>query len=422
MTAFLIGAALLMATALAFVLTPLLRKERVTTDHIQRDQLNLAVLRDQLRELDTDLEGGLIEPLAYESARHELERRVAEEVRPDVSVHTSGASKRWTAILVGVAVPALAVAIYLLVGTPAALDPAKVAAASENSHELTDEQIQGMVAKLAERLKSDPNNIEGWNMLARSYAAMGRYPEASEAFAHLAKLVPDDAAMLTDYADTLAMAANRSLQGEPEKLIERALSIDPKNVKALALAGSAAFERKDYAHAVTSWQKILDLVPRDSDIARSVLGSINEAQGLMGQPPVAMPQAAPAAQTAQTENAPQAVAGAKVEGTVDIDPALRSQASDTDAVFIFARAAEGPRFPLAVVRKQVKDLPFKFVLDDSMSMTPQAKLSNFPKVIVGARVSKSGSATPSPGDLEGLGEPVVPGATNLKIQINKRNN
>jgi cytochrome c-type biogenesis protein CcmH len=122
------------------------------------------------------------------------------------------------------------------------------------------------------------------------------------------------------------------------------------------------------------------------------------------------------------QQAKQAVAnGKQVTGPVDIDPALRAQAAETDVVFIFARAAEGPRFPLAVLRKQVKDLPVKFVLDDSMSMTPEATLSSASKVVVGARVSKTGSATPAPGDLEGVTEPVVPGATNLKIQINKRN-
>jgi cytochrome c-type biogenesis protein CcmH len=417
MTVFLIGAALLLAITLTFVLTPLLRKERVTTEHIQRDELNLAVLRDQLRELDADLEAGLIEPLAYESARHELERRVAEEVQPEGAVQTSGTSKRWSAVMVAIAVPVLSISIYLLVGSPAALNPAQTAAADQGSHEVTQEQIEGMVAKLAQRLKSEPDNVEGWNMLARSYAAMGRYAEATDAYENLVRLIPNDASLLADYADTLAMATNRSLQGKPEKLIDRALAIDSKNLKANALSGSAAFERKDYAGAAARWQKVLDLVPRDSDMARSTLASINEAQSLMGQAPSAQPQLA----KADAGQAQAASGGAQVEGTVDIDPALRAQAADTDVVFIFARAVDGPRFPLAVLRKQVKDLPVKFVLDDSMSMMPTAKLSNFPMVVVGARVSKTGSATPAPGDLEGVTEPVAPGATNLKIRINKRN-
>ncbi|QDZ27696.1 c-type cytochrome biogenesis protein CcmI [Noviherbaspirillum sp. UKPF54] len=414
MTGFLIGAALLIATALLFVLRPLLRKRPDEVGEVPRGELNLSVLRDQLRELEADLADGAIEQHAYESARRELERRVAEEVQPQAVPTRTGTEKRWTPWVVAVALPALAISLYMYLGTPAGLDPAQtVAASSENSHELTPQQIEGMVARLAERLKNEPDNVDGWNMLARSYNALGRFDEASKAFGHLVTLVPNDANLFADYADVLAMASNKSLQGEPEKLIERALSIEPNNVKALALSGSAAFERRDYAAAVTRWQKILALVPAESDIGRSISGSISEAQGLMGITPA----------PAKAEPSAKAVAagGATLEGVVELDPALRAQASDSDTVFIFARAAQGPRFPLAVLRKQVKDLPAAFVLDDSMSMTPDAKLSNFPMVVVSARISKTGNATPSAGDLEGAIEPVQPGTKNLKIRINKRN-
>ena len=272
-----------------------------------------------------------------------------------------------------------------------------------------------MVAGLAQRLQNDPDNVEGWTMLARSYNVLERFEEASQAYARLVKLVPDDAGLFADYADVLAMASNRSLQGEPEKLIERALAIDPKNLKALALAGSAAFERKDYANAVARWQTILALVEPDSEIARSTTGNINQAKSLMGEAPLAQ---APLAQEGAAKLAQPAAGGAAVlEGVVDIDPALRAKAADTDVVFIFARAAQGTRTPLAVLRKQVKDLPLKFSLDDSMSMLPNAKLSDFPMVQVGARISKSGSATPGAGDLEGISEAVAPGTQNIKIRI-----
>jgi cytochrome c-type biogenesis protein CcmH len=419
MTVFLIGAGLLLAMVLAFLLPPLLRKEHAASHHVQRDQLNLAVLRDQLRELESDRDAGLIEQAAYESARHELERRVAEEVLPQAATPVAAEGKRWAAVAVGIAVPVLSVSVYLLIGSPEAMDPAQQTAAAhqQNSHEVTPEQIEGMVASLAARLQNEPDNAEGWHMLARSYNALGRYVQAAEAYARVVKLVPNDAGLLADYADTLAMALNRSLQGEPERIAAQAVKIDPKNLKALALWGSAAFERKDYALAAERWQKILPLVPADSDIARSTQGSIAEAQSMMGQ----AGQAPVAAVAAKSEAPQEAAAGTTVAGTVDIDPALRAQVADTDTVFIFARAAQGPRFPLAVLRKQVKDLPMRFVLDDSMSMMPEARLSTVPMVVVGARVSKSGSATPAAGDLEGMTEPVAPGATNLKIQINKRN-
>jgi cytochrome c-type biogenesis protein CcmH len=419
MIAFLIAATLMLAAALFFILPTLLRKERSGTAHAQRDALNLEVLRDQLRELDADRAAGTIDDAGYDSSRQELERRVTEDVQPGVqSVAATG--KSWPAIALGVLLPALAVALYVFLGNPAGFDPAQVAA-NDPAQTVTPEQIAGMVDKLASRLKEKPDDIEGWNMLARSYNTLGRFGDAVDAYAHLVKLAPPDAGLLADYADSLAMSLNRNLQGEPEKLITRALELDPKNVKALALSGGVSFERHDYPAAIAQWKKILVLIPPDSEMARSVTSSIDEAQTLAGGAPNASLATAPASVQGPVAAAAQTSASeGKVSGTVEIDAALRSQVADTDTVFIFARAVDGPRFPLAVLRKQVKDLPVTFVLDDSMSMMPNAKLSGFPMVVVGARISKSGSATPGAGDLEGVTEPVRPGAKNLKISINSQ--
>lgn len=420
MTVFLIVAALFLAAALLFVLPTLLPKTAVVKPHALRAEVNLTVLRDQLRELDADLAAGTIHAPAYESARQELERRVAEDVQPGVACTGATADKRWTAVGVGLSVPLVAVSLYLLLGSPAGLDPTKVTAPQDQAHAVTEEQIINMIGGLAQRLQNEPDNAEGWNMLARSYSALGRFGDAAAAYGRLVKLAPGDASLLADYADTLAMSLNKSLQGEPEKLIARALVADPKNIKALGLSGSAAFERRDYQGAVTQWKKILLLVPPESDIARSTLSSIDEAQDRAGAP-VAVPAPVAAAPVPPAPpSALAAVAGAEVAGTVELDAALRSKVAETDTVFIFARAAQDPRFPLAVLRKQVKDLPVSFVLDDSMNMVPDAKLSGFPMVVVGARISRSGSATPSAGDLEGVTEPVRPGAKGLKIRISSQ--
>lgn len=281
MTEFSIVAVLLTAIALLFVLPPLLRKDLVDQTQMRHAELNLAVLRDQMRELDADLSVGAIESPAHESARHELERRVAEEVRPPVSTAAGGTGRRWPAVAVGLAVPLLAVSLYAYWGMPAALDPARLAAITDNAA-ITPEQIDNMIEKLAQRLKNSPEDAKGWSMLARAYSVRERFADAAGAYARLVALVPVNADLLTDYADALAMSQNTSLQGEPEKLIDRALAADPNNIKALALWGSAAFERRDFSGAVARWQKILALVPADSDIARSVSGSIGEAQSLAG--------------------------------------------------------------------------------------------------------------------------------------------
>lgn len=430
MTLFLIAAALLTATALLFLLPSLLRPEAGARRQVVREEVNLAVLRDQLRELDADLAAGTIGGVAYQGARHELERRVAEDALPAAAGASAAPGGRWLPLVVGIALPAIAAALYFKLGTPAAFDPAKVAPPEQAAHAVTNEQIANMVKGLAERLKQQPDDAEGWSMLARSYNAMGRFADAAEAYARLVKLLPSNADVLADYADTLAMASGKSLQGEPLKLVQRALEIDPGNVKALALSGSGAFERRDYSQAVMQWQQILTLVPADSDIARSTAGSIEEARSLMGEgpaattgsagaaAPVAVPLQAATPADANKAGKGGASAGATVSGSVSLDPALRGKVSPTDTVFIFARAAQGPRFPLAVLRKQVKDLPLQFELDDSMSMVPDAKLSAFPQVVVGARISKSGSASPAAGDLEGLTATVQPGARGLNVVIN----
>ena len=419
MTVFLIIAALLIAGASMAVMPALLGKGNANKRHVLRDEINLSVLRDQMHELDADLAAGTINVAGYASAKTELERRVAEDVQEKVASVVVTPSKPWSAAVIGLSIPLIAISLYFYLGTPAAFDAPTLAAAAEAAPAVSAEQIAAMVAKLEQKLKENPDDADGWYMLARSNYVLKKYSQSADAYAKLVKLVPGDANLLANYADVLAMAQNQSLLGEPEKLLHKALEIDPKNLKALALAGSAAFDRRDFTTAVVHWKKVLLLVPADSEAARSAAGGISQAQRLAaetGSLPSSMPtQIAPIEEDPNPTNAKAAVS---VQGMVELEAALRSKVSDTDTVFIFARASAGPKFPLAVIRKQVKDLPIKFTLDDSMSMMPNVKLTNFPLVVVGARISKSGNATPNVGDLEGMIESVKPGATGLKIRIN----
>jgi cytochrome c-type biogenesis protein CcmH len=235
---------------------------------------------------------------------------------------------------------------------------------------------------------------------------LDRFAEAAVAYANAVKRSPPDAQLLADYADALAMAQGRRLEGEPERLIAQALKIDPKNIKALALAGTAAFERQDFKGAIAQWRRILDIVPPDSDMADSIRDSIADAEKLAG---VVRPQPAPARAAASVPGS--------VSGIVQLAPALAARVAPGDTVFVFARAAEGPRVPLAVLRKQAGELPAAFTLDDTMAMAAGMKLSDHPRVVVGARISKSGNAVPQPGDYEGLSAPVKVGATGVTVVI-----
>lgn len=423
MTGFLIIAVFMTATALAFIVPTLLGKQKTSGYRTLRDQVNLAVLRDQLRELDRDLASGTIDAHAYDSARRDLEQRVSEDVKPNPPADESASNGFAQAIVVGVAVMAGSAALYTQLGQPAGLHPVQVTATNESSRDGAPNDANAAIEQLAQLLKAQPENIEGWTMLARSLNAMHRYVDASRAYKSLTTLVPNDPQLLTEYAGSAAMAQGASLQGEPEKILARALAAGPGNTKALSLSGSAAFERGDYAAAITLWRKVLALAPADSEIVQVANANIKEAlaAAAVGKGPllaVAPTASQEIAQPLVEESS--ATAATRVAGTVELDPALRSEVNDTDTVFVFARASAGPHVPLAVLRKQVKDLPFSFVLHDAMSMMPEAKLSRFSSVVVSARISKSGNATPQSGDLEGAVSAVRPGAKDVKIRISAR--
>jgi cytochrome c-type biogenesis protein CcmH len=369
-----IGAALA-AAALVLVLRPLLFTKRQA--QISRGEANVSIYRDQLRELDADLASGMLAQADYERARAELEARVLQDVVEEAAAPRSRSARSLTVTL-ALAVPLSAAALYIAVGNPSAIDSPAV-------------QLQTMVERLAAHLRENPDDSAGWKLLGRAYASLERFPEAADAYAKAAVRAPRDAQLLADFAEALAMARGRSLEGEPEQLVARALELEPQNLKALALAGTAAFARKDYAAAAAQWEKMLPLVAADSEDARSIQASVDEAKSLMEK--------------------------RELKGTVSLSAKLKAKAAPEDTVFIFARAAEGPPMPLAVLRKQVRDLPLEFSLDDSMAMAPGMRLSGFPRVIVAARVSKSGEAAPRPGDLQGSSAPVANDAEGVNVVI-----
>jgi cytochrome c-type biogenesis protein CcmH len=281
--------ALLIVIALAFVLPPALQRseENVVSDD-ERKQANIAVYRDQLSELEADRRNGIVAEDQYAADRDEIERRLLEDTMTTRSKKTTGAAPinaRNTAYLLGIGLPLVAIIFYLKVGEPDRItNPAPIGAppgaASAAPPERTQAQIEENVAKLAKRLESNPNDVQGWTMLARSYSSMEKYPEAVNAYAKATELNPKDADLLAEYAFVTGMAGGRSLEGKPTEIINRALKVDPENAKALQLAGSAAFQAKDYKKAIDYWQRVLKKVPPGSEVAETITARINEAKTL----------------------------------------------------------------------------------------------------------------------------------------------
>ena len=429
-------ATLVVALTLGMLLWPLLRARQVAVAP-DDDTAAIAVYRDQKRALDAECAAGAITTAERDAALAELARRISEDVvatgqapapSPASAAGTAApAPKRaWAlALALMLLVPAAAFTLYQRLGTPVAA-VAATAADGGTGHEMSERQIATMVESLAERLKQHPDDANGWVLLAHSYQALERFTEAADAYAHADALIPNNASLLADYADTLAMAQGRRLEGAPAALIQRALAIDPKHKKALALAGTVTLETHDLDASIAYWRRLAAELPAGSDEARQVADVIAEVDAAKreGKESSVAPskRAAATAPPASVPPAPRGgtgAAGPAIAGRVDLNAALASKVALNDTVFIFARAAEGPRMPLAVLRIPAKELPRDFSLDDSMSMAPGVKLSATPSVIVEARISKSGNALPQPGDLFGRSAPLKPGTTGVRITIDQ---
>ena len=411
---FWIVCALLLVIALLFALLPLLRGS-VKNNSVQRDHANLEIFRDQISEMDTDLRNGLLTQEMYDQGKRELQSRLLDEVGDAKSVSTAAVHLRLKvlSLVVLILLPLTVIGLYWKVGSyPAMLQLESRNSSSQRGSVLSDSALKDLEDKVAAK----PDDVESLLQLARSYSDLERYTDAVQAYDKLTQMVPNEAQLWVDYADALAMASGQTLVGTPTKLLNKALSLDPDNFKALALSGSAAMERGDYSLAVQYWEKLLKMIPQGDANAKIVENGIMHAKALMAQKgegnvPVLSGRAT-------GEQAQQAQGGKEaISGIVELSSALKGKASPNDTLFVLVRAAQGPKMPLAIVRKQVKDLPFKFTLDDSTSMSPQMKVSNFDQVVVIARVSKSGNAMTQAGDLQGMSSTIKPGAKGLKVVI-----
>ena len=427
----LIAAALTVAV-LAVLLYPLLKTRKAVSAGLDREK-TLPIYRQQFAELEQDRASGLLSDEQYQAARQELERRLLEETgATDTTPSTAGqlVNVKFVAVALVLAIPAASGVLYWTLGNPEAMTHPMVSAVSDpqgDSEEARQmaEGLNNLIDRLKQRLEQNPNDVTGWTLLARSYMAMDRYDEAVPIFDKAINLNPKDAGLLADYADALAVHQGRKLEGRPEALIEKALKLDPNHVKALMLAGTVAFNKKDFALAAKDWERARANLPQDSDpeSAEQLSAAIAEAKQRMGGAPLMAAANAPLASSAVPAEHPpvkKAGAGLAITGKVVLGPGMEAKSSGADTLFVFAKDQNGPPMPVSIVRASKKDLPFAFRLDDSTSPMPSRKLSDLETVVIVARLSRSGKAMPESGDLEGMSGPVKPGTEGLTIVIDRQ--
>ncbi len=418
MITFYLAAVTLAVVALALLLRPWWRASRRTASADFSPALNTAIHRDRLGELERDRSNGTLSAADLAEAREELQRQLLDDTAA-IEVVVSDGFSRSSGIAIAILVPLIAVAMYALLGSPAAVLPVT----AQTQRAAAD--MEQLVVKLANKLEQNPDNPEGWAMLARSYKSLGRWDDAERAFTRIGPDLNRNAELLAELAEMLVQK-NQGFNPRSRELIQQALRLDPTNMLALFMGGGEAIDGGRYAEGAALLERLLPQLEPGSEDARMVEATIGKARerGGVGAKLPEGTQRAGAGDTAKGAAKGSAKVTAKataksVSGRVELSPALKDKANPDDVVFIFARAVDGPRMPLAAQRARVADLPLDFMLDDGQALMSEATISSAQQLRVEVRVSKTGKATPGKGDLTGKSAAVKPGAKGLRIVIDQ---
>ena len=387
---FLLLVVVLIAIAFVFILPPLWRKQSDLT--VDLDQRNVQIAQQRLAELKDNLRSGGISQAQYDEQLADLEQALSDDLDIKSNINTVANQSRWIIYGLVVALPLLAGTLYWSLGNYQAVSHSAEMAIDTDAIKMAE--INKMVSGLAEKLKNHPDDAQGWLMLGRSYDVLEQHTQAIEAFAHAYQLLGDQPEILLLYADALGYVNDRNLTGKPSELIFKALALEPDNMKALWLGGMAKAQQGDAVTATTLWKKLEALLPPGSEYQQEIQSLLTK---LASETPSLDAQPEPITTTSS----------AAITVQVSLAPELIKSAAATDTVFVYAQALSGPKMPLAIVRKQVSDLPITVSLNDTMAMMPTMKLSNFSEVKLLARVSKSGNAMSQAGDLIGAINQVV---------------
>jgi len=405
---------------LALLVWPLLT--RAATVVTGEEEKKLPVYRQQFVELDQDHRNGVLTDEQYQMARRELERLVLDEtggMERGASSPGHSVNARAVALALALLIPTVAVLLYVKLGNPLAMTHPGASTTAEDRQDNDHQSLTGLDAlteRLKAKLENNPTDGVGWALLARAYVELGRHAEAVPIYEKAMQLIPDDAQLLADYADALGVLHGRKLEGKPEALIQQALKADPRNVKALMLAGTVAYNHREFGRAASYWEEARNNLPPDTDqgVIQELMNGIAEAKELGG-----IPQTVTASKPSNQKQTKTTGPSLAISGRVSIAPNLAAKGAPTDTLFVFARAVDGPPMPVAIVRATKKDLPFTFQLDDSHSPMPARRLSEAGTVVIVARLSKSGEAVPKSGDLQGMSQPVKPGANGIRVTIDR---
>jgi len=391
MTSFLIPAFLLLVLVLVLLLRPFIFPPKV--EATSRRQMNAAIYREELDKLELERAAGSINDADYEIAHAEMRQRLFQDTNEEDD-HSVMGSSRMTVIGLCIFITVLSAGFYFFLG-----DATRIAEKNVQQP-MTQDGVEKMVAEFAAKMEQDPTNLQGWVMLARSYRILGRNPEAAKAYERAGNFIDSDPQLLADYADVLASNANGSFAGKPLKLINQALKLDPNNLMALWLSGTASYAAGNYKAAVQTWEKLAQQLPPGTEDARSIEASIADARAKGGLP------------------SKISVNTKGISGKIEIAADIKSKVKSSDIVMVIARKP-GERMPVAVLRTSVSEFPMSFSLTDALAMNPSSPLSQLSEASIEVRISKTGMAMPESGDLISAPQIVKVGANNIRLVIDQ---
>jgi cytochrome c-type biogenesis protein CcmH len=393
MTNFFIPAFLLLVLVLLLLLRPFLFPTKVQAT--SRRQMNAAIYREELDKLEAERTAGVITSEDYEIAHAEMRQRLFQDTHEEDDHATLGSTKK-TAIGICIFIVLISSGLYFSFG-----DVYRVSQKNSETP-MSQEGVEKMVGEFASKMEKDPGNLQGWAMLARSYRILGRNEDAAKAYARAGSFVDSDPQLLADYADTLAANANGSFVGKPLSLINQALKLDPNNLMALWLSGTASFNANNYRSAAQTWEKLASQLPPNSEELKMIEGSIAEARSKGGLP----------------SKAPTVSSAKGISGQIELTADIKSKVKPSDTVMVIARQV-GERMPVAVFKAPVAQFPMNFVLNDALAMNPNAPLSKLTEVSIEVRISRLGMAKPESGDLISSTKTIKVGSQNVRLLVDQ---
>ena len=397
MASFFIPAFLLLVLVLLLLLRPFIFSGK--GEGTSRRQMNAAIYREELEKLAAEHAAGTIDAQEYEISHAEMRQRLFQDTNEEDDKAVMGSSKK---VVIGLClfIAILSSGLYFSLG-----DVLRVSQKNEQQP-MTQVGVEKMVAEFALKMEADPTNLKGWAMLGRSYRMLGRNEDAAKSFSRAGQLINEDPELLAEYADTLVALANGNFAGKPLQLINQALKLDPNNLLALWLSGTASFNNGDYKSAVQTWEKLVQQLPPGSEEVRTIESSIAEARskgGLAGT----------------NTNINTAVANGKgVSGKIEISAELKSKVKSGDVLMVIARQP-GERMPVAVLRVPATEFPMNFALTDALAMNPSAPISKLSDVSIEVRISKTGMAKAEAGDLISSVQTVKVGSNQVKLLVDQ---